>query len=223
MVELVDSEDLGSSAERRVGSSPTTRTTSEQSPLCSDVFLCLWQKRRHPPASLLLLSKSQPLTLGCDLVLGKNLKAGASILLRCSTSEQSPLCSDVFLCPWQKRRHPPAPLLLLSKSNPLRWASIWYWVQIRKSRHLYCFDVPQAPACRRIVWSGGAATPPVTDLSGGNHPMADTLQDLYGLTYSSSFQIQGLQEEDVNLVLPPRPQRSGHGIRHRHRRHRPHP
>lgn len=53
--------------------------------------------------------------------------------------------------------------------------------------------------------------------------MADTLQDLYGLTYSSSFQIQGLQEEDVNLVLPPRPQRSGHGIRHRHRRHRPHP
>ena len=35
--------------------------------------------------------------------------------------------------------------------------------------------------------------------------MADTLQDLYGLTCSSSFQIQGLQEEDVNLVLPPAP------------------
>lgn len=31
--------------------------------------------------------------------------------------------------------------------------------------------------------------------------MADTLQDLYGLTYSSSFQIQGLQEEDVNQTL----------------------
>ena len=59
-----------------------------------------------------------------------------------TTSEQSPLCSDVFLCLWQKRRHPPAPLLLLSKSNPLRWASIWYWVQIRKFRHLYCFDIP---------------------------------------------------------------------------------
>lgn len=44
--------------------------------------------------------------------------------------------------PMAKRRHPPAPLLLLSKSNPLRWASIWYWVQIRKSRHLYCCDVP---------------------------------------------------------------------------------
>lgn len=30
MVELVDSEDLGSSAERRVGSSPTTRTKMRQ-------------------------------------------------------------------------------------------------------------------------------------------------------------------------------------------------
>ena len=45
----------------RVGSSPTTGTTSEQSPLCSDVFLCLRQKRRQPPAPLLLLSKSNPL------------------------------------------------------------------------------------------------------------------------------------------------------------------
>ncbi|MDD6678791.1 MAG: hypothetical protein PUF71_05320 [Firmicutes bacterium] len=25
--------------------------------------------------------------------------------------------------------HPAMPLLLLSKSNPLRWASIWCWVQ----------------------------------------------------------------------------------------------
>lgn len=30
---------------------------------------------------LLLLSKSQPLTLGCDLVLGANLEATVSILL----------------------------------------------------------------------------------------------------------------------------------------------
>ena len=34
------------------------------------------------------------------------------------------------------------PLLLLSKSNPLRWASIWVWVQTRKLRHLYCLDEP---------------------------------------------------------------------------------
>ena len=30
------------------GSNPVTRTTSEQISLCSDVFLCLRQKRRHP-------------------------------------------------------------------------------------------------------------------------------------------------------------------------------
>ena len=54
---------------------------------------------------------------------------------------KSALLRRLFV-PMAKRRHPPAPLLLLSKSNPLRWASIWYWVQIRKSRHLYCCDVP---------------------------------------------------------------------------------
>ena len=52
--------------------------TSEQSSLCSDVFYAQG-KKRHPPASLLLLSKSQPLTLGCDLVSGANRKAAASI------------------------------------------------------------------------------------------------------------------------------------------------
>ena len=34
------------------------------------------------------------------------------------------------------------PLLLLSKSNPLRWVAIWFRVQTQKSQHLYCFDVP---------------------------------------------------------------------------------
>ena len=34
--------------------------------------------------------------------------------------------------------------------------------------------------------------------------MAD-IQDLYGLQYSQSFSIQGLQEENINLVLPPAP------------------
>ena len=34
----------------------TAPSTSEQSPLCSDVFLCMRQKRRHLPASLCLLS-----------------------------------------------------------------------------------------------------------------------------------------------------------------------
>ena len=45
------------------------------------------------------------------------------------------------------------PLLLLSKSNPLRWASIWVWVQTRKLRHLYCLDEPpQSKLC--IACSG---------------------------------------------------------------------
>ena len=48
-----------------------------------------------------------------------------SILTAPSTSEQSPLCSDVFLCMRQKRRHLPAPLLLLSNCDPLRWARSW--------------------------------------------------------------------------------------------------
>ena len=35
------------------------------------------------------------------------------------------------------------PLLLLSKSNPLRWASIWFWVQTWILGHLYCCDIPR--------------------------------------------------------------------------------
>ncbi len=34
---------------------------------CGHDFLCLQRKRRHPPAPLLLLSKSKSLELGCDL------------------------------------------------------------------------------------------------------------------------------------------------------------
>ena len=35
--------------------------------------------------------------------------------------------------------------------------------------------------------------------------MADTQQDLLALQYSPSFTLQGLQEENVNLTLPPAP------------------
>ncbi len=48
-----------------------------------------------------------------------------SVLTVLSTWWQSSLCDHVFLCLRQKRRHPPAPLLFLFKSNPLRRASIW--------------------------------------------------------------------------------------------------
>ena len=44
---------------------------------------------------------------------------GSSNLLGSTTSEQGPLCSDVFLCPWQKKTPSPALLRLLSESNPL--------------------------------------------------------------------------------------------------------
>ena len=43
--------------------------------------------------------------------------AKISILTGQATSEQSPLCSDVFLC--TVRKHPPAPLLLLFNCDPL--------------------------------------------------------------------------------------------------------
>ena len=52
--------------------------------------------------------------------------------------------------------------------------------------------------------------------------MADMLQDLYGLQYSPSFTIEGQQEADVNLSLPPRTQYPGLGLRYGYRRCRPH-
>ena len=39
---------------------------------------------------------------------------------------KSALLRRIFYSCGIKKRHPPAPLLLLSKSNPLRWASIWF-------------------------------------------------------------------------------------------------
>ena len=52
------------------------------------------------------------------------------------------------------------PLLLLSKSNPLRWASIWVWVQTWKLRLLYCLDEPRRSksysACSGFLFPGRA-------------------------------------------------------------------
>lgn len=79
------------------GSNPRRVTTSEQSPLCSDAFLCSCAKKRHPPAPLLLLSKSQPIALGCDLVSGADLEAcprNCSHFLR--RSKRYIACSDFF-------------------------------------------------------------------------------------------------------------------------------
>ena len=43
------------------------------------------------------ITTANALMLGCDLVLDANLETAASILLRYFTSEQSPLCSGVFM------------------------------------------------------------------------------------------------------------------------------
>ena len=66
-----------------MGSSPTTGTSSSQAPYRLRRAFFKSQSALMP---LLLLSKSQPLTLGCDLVSGANLKTTASILLQYSSS-----------------------------------------------------------------------------------------------------------------------------------------
>ncbi|WP_143383243.1 MULTISPECIES: hypothetical protein [unclassified Flavonifractor] len=51
-----------------MGSSPTTGTTSEQSSLCSDVFLCPWQKKKSSARSLAPPFQIEPAPLGCGLI-----------------------------------------------------------------------------------------------------------------------------------------------------------
>ena len=98
----------------------------EQSPLCSDVFLCQRKKRRHPPlpcssfpnrtrcTGLRFGIGRKPGSLGIYTVAtfskttsrsfcrGAASKAAAPIWLRCSAPEQSPLCSGAFLYLWHK-------------------------------------------------------------------------------------------------------------------------
>ena len=66
----------------------------------------------------------RPAALGSQLVF--YLQRQVSFLSTQPTSEQSPLCSDVFLCLRQKRRHLSAPLLLLSNCDPFLWARSWF-------------------------------------------------------------------------------------------------
>ena len=58
----------------RAGSTPASRTTSEQSSLCSDVFLCLWQKRHllFLQMSFLFCRALGGSTLPIVLTLGRN-------------------------------------------------------------------------------------------------------------------------------------------------------
>ena len=57
--------------------------------------------------------------------ISSNGRKAENIGLNCpSTSEQSPLCSDVFYA-CGKKYPPTAPLLLLSNCDPLRWTYSW--------------------------------------------------------------------------------------------------
>ena len=69
---------LGSRAAMRVGSSPFRRTTSEQSPLCSDVLLFLWNKRTSSACFLALCVKKWQNLWTIDCV--------RAILLKASTA-----------------------------------------------------------------------------------------------------------------------------------------
>ena len=86
---------------------------------CNSIKICL--KPTKPLA---------PNSFPVDRLMTPTLKVAGSNPVGRTTSEQSPLCSGVFLCLWQKRRHPPAPLLLLSNCDPLRWARSW-WAALR--------------------------------------------------------------------------------------------
>ena len=123
--------------------------TSEQSPLCSDVFFCLWQKNTSSARSLAPPSphkvcdfagtpasaapsvetfahgKSSALRFAPALfrgVISCSEKYNISFLSSFDMSEHSPLCSDLFFCLWQKNTSSARSLALPlpSKSATLR-------------------------------------------------------------------------------------------------------
>ena len=125
------------------------------------------------------------------------LKVAGSNPVGRTTSEQSPLCSGVFLCLWQKRRHPPAPLLLLSNCSPPRWARSW-WAALRaaflgngkrsiltapsKDRRKLCAFGGLGPGSFYFRWPD----PTSAGLEGGSHTAADAESLLALLTTTSA-------------------------------------
>ena len=75
MMEMVDMQDLGSCAVRRVGSNPTTRTTSSRTAYRSRR---LFFKKSSLAQSVAPPLQTEPAALGFGLVLAANLKAAAS-------------------------------------------------------------------------------------------------------------------------------------------------
>ena len=72
-----------------VGSNPATRTTSEQSPLCSDVFLCLWQKMTSSARSLAPPLQIEPADAGLRFGFSFSTVSSPIITLRPNPSAQA--------------------------------------------------------------------------------------------------------------------------------------
>ena len=107
LADVLDSKSSGSDTVRVRPPLPAPRR-SKRHIVCSDFF-----KSQSALILLLLLSKSQPLALGCDLVSGVTLKLAGSILLRCSTSERVALV-PIFST---KNPSPAARFLLFRKKS----------------------------------------------------------------------------------------------------------
>ena len=128
------------------GSNPVTRTTSEQAVYRLLRLFLKVRARSRRCSSFPNRNRLRWVTIWvrrCAAVF--SYRKEISILTAPSTSEQSPLCSDVFLCLRQKRRHPPAPLLLLSNCDPLRWARSW-WAALRAAFFSTKMSILSVPA-----------------------------------------------------------------------------
>ena len=133
-------------------------STSKQSPLCSDVFFC--QKRRYQPAPLLLLSKSQPLAPGCDLVLDGNLKPGVYTVWMFCVEAKSALLRRLFSAqpvpPRVRRKKPPAQ----AKQPQNGCRRTMDMLKHPAAKPFYCneFSGKKQPLCRCSFWETGRAS-----------------------------------------------------------------
>ena len=136
---------LGSSAARLVGSSPTTRTKKKGLPIGSPFFLGSAAQRAAPPFGI-SNARGKRIAPAPRFCLRQNARTAQRRRWPEGRFASSPAAVSILEnIDFNRSLHVGAKsaLLLLSKSNPLRWTSIWYWVQIRKFRHLYCFDIPR--------------------------------------------------------------------------------
>lgn len=132
MAELADALDLGSSGQPcGFDSHYPYQARRKRHITCDELFHFIAKLivRSFCRSSLSNRTRCAGLRLGAALRAAVFALVKISVLTVLSTWWQSSLCDHVFLCLRQKRRHPPAPLLFLFKSNPLRRASIWILIQ----------------------------------------------------------------------------------------------